>query len=208
MRASTARPSHLAVLGYLKHPTVIRLTLIYFLAVCGSYGFGLWLPTMLKQLSGLGNTQVSLLAALPVRGLARLRRRVLLDVRQDRQARPAHRHPAVRHGARPVHRQHLARHGLFWVMFGFCVVGAGVYTHIPSFWSLPGKQLSGTAAAVSVGIINSFGNLGGFVGPYLMGWLQTHTGSFVVGISVLLCFQVLAGILVLSGRGDRAGARA
>ena len=58
---------------------------------------------------------------------------------------------------------------LTWIMVGFCIVGAGVYTYIPAFWMLPTQQLSGAAAAVGVGLINSFGNLGGFVGPYLMG---------------------------------------
>ncbi len=72
-------------------------------------------------------------------------------------------------------------HGLLSAMLGFMLVGAGIYTFIPSFWAHPSKHLSGTAAAVGVAIINSFGNLGGFVGPYLMGWLETHTHSFVLG---------------------------
>ena len=83
-------------------------------------------------------------------------------------------------------------------MVGFCIVGAGIYTYIPAFWALPGRHLSGVAAAVSVGIINSVGNLGGFVGPYLMGWLQRHTQSFRIGIGVLLTFQILAGLLIFT----------
>jgi ACS family tartrate transporter-like MFS transporter len=87
-----------------------------------------------------------------------------------------------------------------WIMLGFCIVGAGVYTYIPAFWALPAGRLSGTAAAVSVGIINSFGNLGGFAGPYLMGWLQTRTQSFEAGMGVLLAFQVIAALLVFTLR--------
>jgi ACS family tartrate transporter-like MFS transporter len=102
-------------------------------------------------------------------------------------------------------------HGLFWVMFGFCVVGAGVYTHIPSFWSLPGKQLSGTAAAVSVAIINSFGNLGGFVGPYLIGRVHDATGSFTASLlaiaALLLCTPALALSLRRSPRADATTTR-
>jgi ACS family tartrate transporter-like MFS transporter len=202
------KTSHMAVFDYLKHPTVIRLTLIYFFAVCGSYGFGLWLPTMLKQLSGLTNFQVSLLAAMPY--VVALVCVVVFAWTSDKTGK------RVLHTAIPLFVTafglslgsiwHVS--GMFWIMFGFCVVGAGVYTYIPSFWSLPGRQLSGTAAAVSVAIINSFGNLGGFVGPFLMGWLQDRTGSFVIGISVLLCFQVVAGILVLSGPSDRQSAQA
>ena len=49
-----------------------------------------------------------------------------------------------------------------------------------------------------IGLINSIGNLGGFAGPYLMGWLQAHTQSFAVGMGVLLAFQIAAGLLVFT----------
>jgi MFS family permease len=190
------KASHLSVVGYLKHPVVLLLTTIYFLAVCGSYGFGVWLPTMLKSVSGLSNTQVSLLSALPY--VVSLVCVLTFAYTSDRF------NERIWHNAVPlfVMATGLSIGSFFPVssvaalMIGFCIVGAGVYTHIPVFWSHPGRYLSGTAAAVSVGIINSFGNLGGFVGPYLMGWLQTRTHSFTVGMSVLLCLQVLAGLLV------------
>ena len=78
------------------------------------------------------------------------------------------------------------------------LVGAGVYTFIPSFWSLPGRHLSGVAAAVSVGLINSIENLAGFVGPYLMGWLQSADALVRDWNGVLLAFQVAAGLLVFA----------
>jgi MFS transporter, ACS family, tartrate transporter len=78
-----------------------------------------------------------------------------------------------------------------------------VYTYIPPFWALPARHLSGTAAAVSVGLINSFGNLGGFVGPYLMGWLQRRTQSFAVGMGVLLAFQIIAGVMVFGLKSEK-----
>ena len=83
-------------------------------------------------------------------------------------------------------------------MLGFCLVGAGVYTYIPAFWSLPGRHLTGVAAAVAVGVINSFGNLGGFVGPFVTGWLQSVSHSFAFGMGVLLALQVAAGLLVFT----------
>jgi ACS family tartrate transporter-like MFS transporter len=191
-----SKPAHLSVIGYLKHPVVLLLTAIYFLAVCGSYGFGVWLPTMVKSVSGLSNMQVALLSALPyvVSLVCVLTFAWTSDKYNER----------IWHNAVPlfVMAAGLSIGTIFHVsslgalMIGFCIVGAGVYTHIPVFWSHPGRYLTGTAAAVSVGIINSFGNLGGFVGPYLMGWLQTRTHSFVVGMSVLLGLQVTAGLLV------------
>jgi MFS transporter, ACS family, tartrate transporter len=189
--------SHLNVLGYLSNPTILLLTAVYFLGVCGSYGFGIWLPTMLKQQSGLSNVQVTFLAAVPyVVALAGV---VIGAWSSDRSQE------RVWHTAIPlfITAVGLSLGSIFqlttlgWTMFGFCIVGAGVYSYIPSFWALPAQYLSGTARAVSVGIINSFGNLGGFAGPYLMGWLQTRTHSFAVGMAVLLFFQVSAGLLVL-----------
>ena len=195
------KPSHLNVLGFLTNRTILMLTLIYFFAVCGSYGFGIWLPTMLKQFSGLPDTQVALLAAVPY--VVALIGVVVGAWSSDRSQE------RVWHTAIPLLIMsvglafgtffHLTTMG--WIMLGFCIVGAGVYTYIPAFWALPATHLSGTAAAVSVGIINSFGNLGGFAGPYLMGWLQTRTKSFEAGMGVLLAFQVLAALLVLTLRG-------
>ncbi|MEO7189947.1 MAG: MFS transporter [Vicinamibacterales bacterium] len=199
-----AKPSHLNVLGFLTNRTILMLTLIYFFAVCGSYGFGIWLPTMLKQFSGLPDTQVALLAAVPY--VVSLVCVVIGAWSSDRTQE------RVWHTSIPLFVMavglafgtffHLTSMG--WIMVGFCIIGAGVYTYIPAFWALPAKHLSGTAAAVSVGIINSFGNLGGFAGPYLMGWLQTRTKSFETGMGVLLAFQVIAALLVLTLRKRKA----
>lgn len=76
----------------------------------------------------------------------------------------------------------------------------GVYAAIPVFWQLPNAFLSGVGAAAGIGLINSFGNLSGFLGPYLTGWLQDLTGSFRPGLWVVAGFMVLAGIIALSFR--------
>ncbi len=194
------KASHMHPLAYLRNRTVILLTLVYFLGVTGAYGFGIWLPTMLKQLSGLGDVQVALLSALPY--IVSLVFVVVGAWSSDRS------HERVWHTAVPLFVMaiglslgsiwHLTSLG--WIMFGFCLVGAGVYTYIPSFWALPAEHLSGTAAAVSVGIINSVGNLGGLAGPYLMGVFQTRTNSFAAGMGVLLVASITAGLLVFTLR--------
>ena len=75
-----------------------------------------------------------------------------------------------------------------------CLVGFTFQAYLPVFWSMPSEFLGKSAAATAVGIINSFGNLGGFVGPYLFGYLRTATGSFDRGLWVLVGFMLLAGI--------------
>lgn len=66
-----------------------------------------------------------------------------------------------------------------------------------AFWALPTLTLGESAAAASIGLINALGNLGGFFGPFLLGYLVTHTGSFTTGLVWLLADLALAGVLVL-----------
>jgi len=82
----------------------------------------------------------------------------------------------------------------------FCLAAAGIYAYLPGFWSLPTSFLSGMAAAASIGLINSIGNLGGYVGPHLVGYLSTVTGSFVGGLLYLSMSALVAAGLVLSIR--------
>jgi len=73
----------------------------------------------------------------------------------------------------------------------------GIKAYQPAFWSLPTTFLTSTAAAGSVGFINSVGNLGGFVGPSVLGFVEKRTGSFQGGIWFLAGMMALAVIIVL-----------
>ena len=79
-----------------------------------------------------------------------------------------------------------------------------MYGYPPSFWSLPSSFLSGTAAAASIGLINSVGNLGGFAGPYAMGYLTKVTQTYVAGVLCFALFAAIAAGLVLSVRATAA----
>jgi len=85
----------------------------------------------------------------------------------------------------------------------FCVAGAGMYSYLPGFWALPTSFLTGTAAAASIGLINSIGNLGGFVGPYVVGYLSQATNSFLGGVLYLATSALVAAGLILSLRATR-----
>jgi nitrate/nitrite transporter NarK len=65
------------------------------------------------------------------------------------------------------------------------------------FWTLPSSLLRGTAAAAGLALLNSFSNLGGFFGPYLMGWLKQQTGTYTLGMTLLAGMLVLAGLSVI-----------
>jgi len=90
----------------------------------------------------------------------------------------------------------------------FCVAAAGLFGFLPSFWALPTSFLTGTAAAASIGLINSTGNLGGFVGPYIVGYLTKTTGSFFAGVFYLCLSALVAALLVLSLRRSASGSLA
>ena len=83
------------------------------------------------------------------------------------------------------------------------VSAAGTAGYLPGFWALPTSFLTGTAAAASIGLINSFGNLGGFVGPYVVGYLSKKTGSYFSGILYLSASALVASGLILSLRATK-----
>jgi ACS family tartrate transporter-like MFS transporter len=88
----------------------------------------------------------------------------------------------------------------------FAFIAFGVKAYLPPFWTLPNLFLTEAAAAGSIGLINSLGNLGGYVGPKVLGKVQTVTGSFAPGIFFLAVSMALASAIVLYlglGRRDR-----
>jgi nitrate/nitrite transporter NarK len=78
----------------------------------------------------------------------------------------------------------------------FVVAAAGMKAYMPAFWALPNLFLASTAAAGSVGMINSIGNLGGFLGPTLLGALEKATGSFTVGLLITALTATMSACLI------------
>jgi ACS family tartrate transporter-like MFS transporter len=77
------------------------------------------------------------------------------------------------------------------------VAAVGIYGAKAPFWPLPSLFLTGSAAAGGIALINSVGNLGGFAGPYIMGWVKNATGNFNAGLYVLAAFGIAASIVTL-----------
>jgi nitrate/nitrite transporter NarK len=88
-------------------------------------------------------------------------------------------------------------------MISLCVAGFGIFANLPVFWTLPTAFLSGAAAAAGIAVINSIGNLAGFAGPFAMGWIKDHTGSYTGGLLLLAALGILAmGIVLLLGHTE------
>jgi D-galactonate transporter len=186
----------------LKHREVGLLALAYFFIITGLYGFNFWLPTIVKALSGLPNLAVTLISALPyLVGFVAL---LLVGVSSDRSGeRRWHTAlPMLVAGAGLLLSAATQSNAPLAVAM-FCVAAAGLYSFFPAFWALPTTFLTGTAAAASIGLINSIGNLGGFVGPYVVGYLNNKTNSFFGGVAYLSLSAIVGAVLILALR--RAG---
>jgi ACS family tartrate transporter-like MFS transporter len=80
----------------------------------------------------------------------------------------------------------------------------GFYAALPIFWTLPTGFLTGSAAAGGIAMINSIGNLGGFGGPYAIGWIKDATGETTLGLVALATCLIMAGTLtVLMGHDSK-----
>ena len=186
----------------LRRPDVILLTVIYFLSNTGLYGFTIWFPTILKRASGLGTGTITLLVAIPY--LAALTATLLNSWHSDRkQERRWHVAGPLLVGSGALFFAIRAGSHL-WTQLGFFTIFAAcVHAYQPCFWALPTITLGEYAAAASIGLINALGNLGGFAGPFVLGYFATRTGSFTGGLVWLLANLLVAGILVLFLRGFR-----
>lgn len=186
-----------SILEALRHRDVILLTICYFCAMTGSYGIAFWLPTILKHLSGRSDLQVTLLAALPY--VAALITQQLNGWHSDRTCERRW------HSAVPVFVCGIAlafaviyRTNLTVSIILFVVAGGAFYGFQPCFWAVPTLFLSESAAAASIGLINAVGNLGGFVGPLVMGYLAGRTHSFAAGLLYLVASLFVSGLLMLA----------
>jgi len=89
--------------------------------------------------------------------------------------------------------------GSFWSLAAMCLATIGFYGSKGPFWPLPSTFLTGTAAAAGMALINSVGNVGGFMGPFLVGWIKDATGSFENGLYALAGFMLLAAVVTAIG---------
>ena len=182
----------------LTHSKIWRLCLLYFSIVISFYGVAFWLPQVVKSLSGLDNTTVATLSALPY--VAASIAMVLVANHSDRtgERRWHVAAPAFAGAFGLGSAVYFLQHQSPWLAFlSICVAASGIWSTLGPFWSLPTAFLSGPAAAGGVALINSVGNVGGFVGPTVVGYVRQQTHSFTNGMLVLAATLLVAGFLAL-----------
>ncbi|TDV14523.1 MFS transporter [Paraburkholderia caballeronis] len=180
----------------LTSPRTLLMSLTYFSFVMGLYGVSFWLPTIIKSTGVTDSFTIGLLSAIPfaaaVVGMVLVARSA--DRRRERRWHVAL--PAAA-GALGLVLSVAWAHDTTLAMAALTLATIGILTTLPLFWSLPTAWLAGTGAAAGIALINSIGNLAGFLSPYAVGWLKQATGANDSGMYLLAAFMILGGLLAL-----------
>jgi ACS family tartrate transporter-like MFS transporter len=178
----------------LTKPRVLVLALLYFCIVVGLYGIGFWMPQVL-QTFGLTPIEIGFLTAVPYlfASIAMVISGRHSDLTGER----------ILHLALPLF---LAGAAFAWsatgaplplTMAALTLAAIGIYAAVSTFWSLPTAILTGTGAAAGLALVNSVGNLGGLVGPSIVGAIKQATGSFTAALLFLAGVTALGGLIAL-----------
>lgn len=171
------------------------LTVIYFLMLCGNYGVAFWMPQIIKNTGIADPMTVGWLSAIPY--LAAMICMLIVSRLSDKSDDRAK--YMVLCGV-------LAAAGLALTAFaikdttlaitGMAMAASGILSSVPIFWAIAARMYSGSAATVGFAFINSIGNLGGFVSPYMIGLIADSTGSPLAGLYTLSGFEVFAVLML------------
>jgi MFS family permease len=178
----------------LKDKRVLLLALFYLPVTLSIYGLGLWLPTLIKQFGGT-DLVTGFVSSIPyIFGIIGL----LIVPRSSDRLNDRYGHLAVLYVIGAI--------GLFFSAYltvpvlqlgALCLVAFSLFSCTAVFWTLPGRFFAGASAAAGIALINSVGNLGGYIGPFVIGWLKEVTGNLASGLYFLSGVMVFG--LVLTG---------
>ncbi|HZT31573.1 MAG TPA: MFS transporter [Bryobacteraceae bacterium] len=190
---------HISAWQALRHRDVLLLAVALSCANIGSYAYAFWLPTTLRRASGFSIPVATAFASLPyVAGFLS----VLWSGRDSDRTRERKLHAAIPLlvAAACFTLSALPGQPFPLVLLWLCLTSAAGYMFPPPFWVLPTLVLGESAAAASIGLINAIGNLGGFVGPSVVGYLLTSNYSYTTAMIFLACGYLTAGLLLLTVR--------
>ena len=193
-RSAKAATSGHSIWKGLTDPRVLALALVYFGTSAGLYTLGVWAPQLIKSF-GLSNMQVGFLNAIPP--TVAVVCMYLWSWHSDKTNERTW-HVVIACLAAAIG---LAIAGLsstvVSVVAALVLVNVGISAAKPPLWSMPTLFLSGPAAAAGIATINSIGNLGGFFGPAMIGWIKDKTGSFSGGLWFVAGMLILSAVLTL-----------
>jgi D-galactonate transporter len=191
-----SRRSDHTLRGALSNGNIWLLALLYFTVVFGHYGIALWLPQILKGFGGMSDLRVGVLSSVPFLTAAIIM--VIVAKHSDsHEERRWHLALSAFSGAIALAASAVARSPLMSLLT-ISIAAAGISSTAGPFWTLPTGFLEGTAAAGGIALINSTGNLAGFVGPSVVGLIRQATGSFAGGLLAMALAMLMAGVIALA----------
>jgi ACS family tartrate transporter-like MFS transporter len=192
-----SRPNvHGTVRAAFASPRLWALAALYFCIVLAFYGVSFWLPQILQQLGTASSATVALISALPY--VAAAVAMVLVGSHSDTTGeRRWHVAGPALVGALGFVMAATVPTSLVLSLVALSVAAMGVWGALGPFWALPTAFLTGRAAAGGVALVNSVGNIGGFVGPTLVGYVRDTTGGFAAGLWVLAAGLAIGAAIVL-----------
>ena len=187
---------HIGIVAALRQPVVLALAVSYFLVNTSGYGLNIWLPKIVQKLSGFSTMELALVLAIPYLLAAPA---MLLNGWHSDKTGERRWHAA---GAALLAGAGLALSQTFHAsaplaVAMFTLAAMGVLSYYPPYWALPTRLLSERAAAASFGFVNLIANFGGFVGPYMVGFLTERTGAFAAGVYLLVSTAVVAAVIMV-----------
>ena len=184
-------------LAALKNPVVWMLAFAYFGTSTGSFGISLWLPTVLHKISAAGNLKIGFISAIPYLFAALCM--VLVGIHSDR-TQERRWHVAISGFIAAAAFAAAAYSDSLWlVVIALSIAMAGVSSLVGPFWAMPTVLLSPIEAAAGIALINSVGNCGGFLGPYVIGFIRNITGGFKGGFLAVgagVCISAIIALLL------------
>jgi ACS family tartrate transporter-like MFS transporter len=175
------------------------VSLPYFCLVIAFYGVSFWLPQIVQASSGYSSAMVVLLSAIPY--VAATIGLVVVGAHSDRTGE-RHWHVAgpLLIGAAGFVLTTIAPQTPTFALATLSIAAFGIWGALGPYWTLPTAFLRGTAAAGGIALVNSVGNLGGFVGPFVVGWIRDATGGFSAGLLSLAVCLAIGAVIALSVR--------
>jgi len=189
-----AQTGRVGIFDAFRYPQTLLLAAVYFLIVTGNQAILFFLPSITNNMKAMSVTWRTVVTVLPY--LCSVAGILLNGFSSGRSGeRRWHNAIPILLAAVGLACAILAGDHLALVILFFCLVGFSFQAYLPVFWTLPAAFLSKSAAATAIGTINSVGNLGGFAGPYLFGYLKTATGRYETGLWFLTGCMLVAGLL-------------
>jgi sugar phosphate permease len=185
------------ILRTLLRPKVLLLAVVYFTMCFGAYGYLFWLPSALKSIGHQSDQSVGFLFAVPY--LLTAVGMVFISRHSDR-ARERRLHVSVPLGLAGASLMAAALTSGHWAALSFlfiCLVGPGLYGMLGPFWAIPPESFPRAVSGSATGLINAIGGLGGYFGPWTIGYISQRTGNFFFAFITLSLALVISSALML-----------